>query len=365
MRIRYFCWSLLAWMCIGLAHAASRYSDILQYKLNVPFSYIDVIGYVSSYCLWALLTLVLLSIIERLRYPFVYRSLTILFVCGLIFWLPLYLALDKIIAIILRGEEMINLVSHVRQSSAALIFFYSLIYGLTFTVCLGVILAKKIRQAERLNAALTKQQAESAMQLSKQKIQLMQSQLSPHLLFNCLGAISALARKGESERLVDAIAKVGNLLRFTILNAPLKTIALFDELNLVDDYLALQRLRFENRFICSIDIGDLDDGIMCPPFTLQPLIENAFKHAVELTEEVIDIQVKVSSSDGRVKLSVINTLPKDCSSKDSTGIGINNLKSRLSHLYQQDYELTINKEKTCFEVSLLFPTTLNNNEIVE
>lgn len=356
-------WSVIAWACIGLAHAVSRYSDIVKYQLNVPFTYVDVFGYVSSYLLWVGITLALLMCLERFRYPFSYRALAGLFVVGLVAWLPAYFVLDKVIATYMRGEEMVDLVNHLLKSSAALIFFYTLIYALTFAVCLGVVLANNTRRAQLLNASLTQQQAESALLLSEQKMQLMQSQLSPHVLFNCLGSISALARRGERDRLVDAVAKVGNLLRFTLLNASAKTIALFDELALIDDYIALQRLRFEGRFSYTQDIQELDSDIMCPPFTLQPLVENAFKHAVELTESGVDIRVAVKQEEGVVKMTVFNTLPSENRTQKTTGTGIKNLTSRLSHLYHQQFDLRVFETDTTYEVNLTFPVKVAKHDI--
>ena len=108
---------------------------------------------------------------------------------------------------------------------------------------MGAVLMQNTNNIKQANLALERKQHETALLLAVQKMQIMQSQLSPHFLFNCLGAISGLARQGDKDTLVEAVAKVGNLLRFTINNASENWISLDEEIGFCEDYLSLQHLR--------------------------------------------------------------------------------------------------------------------------
>ena len=355
MAWRWCLWVLLAWSSIGLIHAMTRYADFIKYDPNAVFSWSETLAFMVNYALWAIITLILLRFLRAFQYPFASMSLVLLFVIGILVWLPVYFVLDYLISLSFSGNELADVFNNLVNTSGSVIFFYSVIYALTFAACSGVVLADKMRTSSQINSALMQEKTETALLISEQKMKLMQNQLSPHLLFNCLGSISALARHGEREQLIDAIAKVGNLLRFTIANAPEKLITLQDEITLVRDYIALQSLRFEDRFHYTFDIHGLDDDIMCPPFTLQPLLENAFRHGVEVTDETVSIEVLAKQSNEQVVFIVKNSIPDETKSSETTGTGLNNLRTRLSHLYKELYSFETTKINSIFIAELRFP----------
>ncbi|MFK8014059.1 MAG: sensor histidine kinase [Gammaproteobacteria bacterium] len=249
-----------------------------------------------------------------------------------------------------------------------MIFFYGVVYALTFALCVGLVLSARARQAQLVNTELERQTARATLELAEQQMQLMQSQLSPHFLFNALGAISYLARRVERDSLVEAVAQLGGMLRFTIANASQRTIPLLDELQFSKDYVALQRLRFGERFDC-IFVQDANlESTPCVPFSLQPMLENVFQHVVEQTTEPpdgierdnISIHVSIESSNSRVRFRVHNTRIADQSGSTPAmghGTGMKNLKTRLEHVYGSDYSLAIEESATDFQVELSFSAT--------
>jgi sensor histidine kinase YesM len=355
MNRKTFFWVWLAWTVVGLSHALSRYSDIVKYKLEATFSYVETMGYVVTYSQWIIITLILIRFLRSFTYPFSYWAVGALFFIGLVCWLPFYFTAEYIASTFISESELANLGAYLVNMSSSVIFFYCVVYSLTFAACLGIVLADKTQQANQLNASLLQQKTEADLLLTEQRMQLMQSQLSPHVLFNCLSSISSLARDGERKALIEAVAMVGNLLRFTILNSPTNKIALYDEIGFVNDYIALQALRFEDRFICESKIDDIDEDIMCPPFTLQPLVENVFCHAVETTEEQVLIFLSIMQSNNKVHFNVRNTVPKKAKIASSTGTGLDNLRGRLRHLYADDFTLDIHADNTQFSVDLSIP----------
>jgi LytS/YehU family sensor histidine kinase len=249
------------------------------------------------------------------------------------------------------------------RTSGSVIFFYAVVYALTFTICLGVAFSNQARTAEQRTLELQRQKAQTALELSEQRMQTMQSQLSPHFLFNCLSSISFLARQAERDRLVAAIAKLGSLLRFTIENAAQPRIPLVEEVRFVEDYIGLQSLRFGERFQWTL-VTDIEaSSPVCPPFSIQPLVENVFRHAVErFTDESqsdpVRIELTVIADASSVEIRVCNTRTSDADQQTVTagfGIGEKNLETRLKHTYGAGYSLESFKSGKAFCVELRFP----------
>ncbi|MEO1576625.1 MAG: histidine kinase, partial [Pseudomonadota bacterium] len=242
--------------------------------------------------------------------------------------------------------------------------------------CVGLTQAMRAKAAQAANHALEKQRAQAALDLAQGRMRLLQSQLSPHFLFNSLGSISYLARSSERDTLVDAVAALGNLLRFTIENASRSSIAVAEELRFARDYVGLQRLRFGERFDCHFDVDDAHSGLVsavCLPFTLQPLLENAFRHEVEKHassdsvrgREGVLIRVNVAVRDDRVHMLVENSRPvgaREEGEPNGHGTGLSNLERRLTHTYRQAGALTREVTESTYRVEVSFPVRIEGRD---
>jgi len=360
-RIIAFVW--LIWAIIGLVHGTSRYTDIVRYNLNASFTGSDFALYVISYSFWVLITLALLILLKRMHYPFSSTKLAICCVFGLILWLPVYFAVDYGISTIIAGGTVDAYWARLSGMSGSVVFFYVIIYLLTFAACLGAVLMRNTANIKQANLALERKQHETALLLAVQKMQMMQSQLSPHFLFNCLGAISGLARQGDKDTLVEAVAKVGNLLRFTINNATENWISLDEEIGFCDDYLSLQHLRYPNRFKYTANIELNDLHLCCPPFTLQPLLENIFRHVVDTTSQTVDITLKIQDQQNTIAITVCNSLFESSQQVHKSGTGIENLQSRLVHLYSSNHQFVITSNEQQYCVCLTLPKEAINGDV--
>ncbi|MEM7610270.1 MAG: histidine kinase [Pseudomonadota bacterium] len=356
----------LMWASVGAVHALSRYTDIVRYKLDIPFAIQDIGLYVISYSSWVVVTLVLLRIFSASSFVFSYRRLAAIFLVGALIWLPLYFAFDFTIGTLLAGGGWAEWLQRVSRTSGSIVFFYAVVYALTFALCIGVALGARARVAQETTALLERQQSKAAVELAKQQMQLMQSQLSPHFLFNSLSSISFLARSAEPIVQVDAIAKLGNLLRFTIENASRSTITVHEELQFAEDYLGLQSLRFGDRFVCDISCDSLVHGAPCPPFSLQPMLENVFRHVVEQiadgeeasAKSPVNIRAIVEQRGTDVFMSVRNSPNPsvgDPGKEVGSGTGMKNLRARLTHIYGDAFSLRHQASPENFCVELLFP----------
>ncbi|MEM6817717.1 MAG: histidine kinase [Pseudomonadota bacterium] len=356
------------WITIGVVHGLSRYADIVKYDLDVEFSLSDIGYYVASYSAWVVVTVALLRTLSRQRFPFTTKALGLTFLTGVFVWLPMYFSYDYAIGTLVEGGTWADWWARYRSTSGSVVFFYAVVYALTFALCAGLVLGNRTREAQRANSELQRQQAEDALALSKQQMQLMQAQLSPHFLFNSLGSISYLARvSDDGAPIVRAVAKLGALLRFTIANASRDTVTIAEEVEFVESYLELQALRFKGRFKTTMNLsGDLS-GTVCLPFTLQPLVENVFRHVIEqhaeidqgTHPEVVDIVIEAVVSDSVAMLKVRNSRPEgDVTRSEESGTGLQNLETRMRHRFGDHTQLETEASETHYEVSLAFPARM-------
>ncbi|MEM8547045.1 MAG: histidine kinase [Pseudomonadota bacterium] len=354
----------LMWLTVGIVHGLSRYADIVRYELDVPFAAADIGYFMLSYAFWIIITLVLLKAMARSRFAPV--PMGGLFIAGLVLWLPVYFAFDYGVATLVAGGGWRDWLARLAGTSGSVVFFYAVVYALTFALCVGVTQAGAAGEAQQRNLELERQRANTAEQLAAQQMQLMQSQLSPHFLFNSLGAMSYLARRDERETLVSGIATLGSLLRFTVSNAARHTLSLAEEIQFAEDYIGLQSLRFRSRFRCTFSVTSGIEGAQCPPFTIQPLLENVFRHVIEQRPEgedpaiPVEIIVQIRCAEDRVALVVRNTRPVDVATPKSstdagTGTGIKNLKVRLAHTYGSAFTYDQEETDAGFAVTLTFP----------
>jgi two-component system, LytTR family, sensor kinase len=147
-----------------------------------------------------------------------------------------------------------------------------LIYWTVLAILRGV-------ESRRRLAAEQARAARLAAELAESRLQVLRSQLQPHFLFNTLNAISALALE-DPHLARTMIARLGDFLRLTLAEAESAELSLERELRFVDCYLAIQRLRFQNRLAFDLDVAPEALAALVPHLLLQPLVENALQHGL-------------------------------------------------------------------------------------
>jgi len=153
------------------------------------------------------------------------------------------------------------------------------------------------------------------------------AQLNPHFLFNSLNNIKALVLENpaSARRAIDLLSE---LLRNNLYSGDIKLVALKDELSLVNDYLELEKLRFEERLKFTIDVVEDMPAIFIPRLSIQTLVENAIKHGIAKLKAGGLITIKAEQVVNGVKLTVQN--PGDLNMPEAeNGVGLKNLKERL------------------------------------
>lgn len=194
-----------------------------------------------------------------------------------------------------------------------------------------------------------KQEAILVSEKLKSELGYLKAQTNPHFLFNTLNGIYALSRKQDSNA-PAAIMNLSKILRYMLYETSSKTNPIRDELQLVSDYIALQKLRFGEHVTIHFT-KDLDDEhAEISPLLLLPLVENAFKHSNDL-ETMIDIRVTLKNQLFNFKVSNNTSEQTEMEEPVQDGIGLSNIKRQLAILYKV-YTFSAAKNAARFEVDL-------------
>jgi len=169
--------------------------------------------------------------------------------------------------------------------------------------------------------------------LTRAQLQALRAQLDPHFLFNALNSISVMALQGERETVVRLISGLGEVLRMSLDEAAAQEVTLAAELELLDRYLDLERVRFGDRLSIEHRIGDGTSAARVPSLVLQPLVENAIRHGIAQRRGPGRVVVQVDRLGERLRLQVSDSGAGFPSGSTREGIGLANTRARLLQLY--------------------------------
>jgi two-component system sensor histidine kinase AlgZ len=186
------------------------------------------------------------------------------------------------------------------------------------------------------------------------ELKALKAQVNPHFLFNSLNSISALTSIDPS-RARDMCVLLGDFLRLT-LGLGEKTLVRFsEELELLQKYLAIEKVRFGDRLKMHESVQEESKSCLLPPLLLQPLVENAVKHGIASLPEGGEIRLEAQQQNGRLAILVENSWDPEAPPRRSGGLGLKNVQYRLEARYGKDAGLRVNTEGELFQVSLSLP----------
>lgn len=187
------------------------------------------------------------------------------------------------------------------------------------------------------------------------ELNLLKSQINPHFLFNTLNNLFSIAQKNDDNETANGLLKLSNLMRYMIYESNVDLVSLEKEINYIENFIELQRLRFDNQEFLKVDLqisGNLKSIFICP-MILIPFIENAFKHGISVeNHNSIDISLAVENKTLNLKVKNSITNLKNGIGKKNSGIGHNNVTRRLNLVYPNRHILTINSDNEFFDVDL-------------
>ena len=185
------------------------------------------------------------------------------------------------------------------------------------------------------------------LEAAKQKAELssLKSQMNPHFMFNSLNNIRALIDENPSIA-KKSINELSNLLRASLNTKKLNLILFKDELKLVEDYLSLEKIRFEKRLTIKFNISKESLSHLVPPMLVQTLVENGIKHGISKLKNGGEIIISSSIKNDVLIILIINDGEFNPSNKNSNGTGLNNSRKRIELLYSSKSSLVIKNINT-------------------
>lgn len=219
------------------------------------------------------------------------------------------------------------------------VYWDLLIYAVIAGVAIARDYAAQARMHEQEAHRLQLESVELQRHLAEARLQSLRSQLQPHFLFNALNTMSALTETDPktARRLME---QLGQLLRMSLRHASTPLVTMAEELTFLDDYLAIETVRFEGRISVSVRAEDDTLDALVPSFLLQPLVENAIRHGVGPRLSGGRITVAVWREGARLLLRVSDDglgLPEDWRARRDVGVGLRNTAARLEQLYARDH----------------------------
>jgi tetratricopeptide (TPR) repeat protein len=174
----------------------------------------------------------------------------------------------------------------------------SLITGLILLLLLGIYIIRNLNLKRK--TSLEKQRLENEKKQAELEMQALRAQMNPHFIFNCLSSINRFILKNEGKTASNYLTRFSRLMRMVLMNSQKPLISLDDELQMLEIYLEMERLRFKNSFDYAITfLNTVDsDNVFIPPLLLQPFCENAIWHGLMHKEGQGRLDIELSMSQG-------------------------------------------------------------------
>ena len=231
-------------------------------------------------------------------------------------------------------------------------------------------IAETAMEMLRKNEELTLRNAEEGRQRAQASLRALQHQINPHFLGNVLQSMKALAVCGDTESVSKMATLLGKLLSYSVYN-PYDMVPLRDEFEYVDTYIALQNVRFQNRLIYTPDLSPEVASFRTPKLIIQPLVENAVIHGLDISEgghiavsaslDEDTVCIAVTNNGKNIdpeKLAYLNKLLREGSADEQeSSIGLLNVRARLKGCYGEKADLEImSRDGMSTSVVITIPT---------
>ncbi len=332
--------TVTGWIIIGLVQAF-----ILHYFYNLRglYALFDSAIFNGTYALLSI------SIWYIVKYTDFSKSSVLSFIFNhlfsMVFLVGIWLAIGFFI-----GHSLIDNIEYERflvQSTAwrviVGIFYYALISLFYYVFIFYTNIQDKLKAESELKALIKEAELNS-----------LKNQINPHFLFNSLNSISSLTITNP-EKAREMLVKLSELMRYSLKTnhndqSPLKV-----ELENIEKYIALEKIRFGDKLIYEKDLDENCCTMSLPNMLLQPLFENAIKHGIYESTDSVTIKVRCRAINNLLHLTIENNFDPEGRSHKGEGIGIANIKKRLAIIYKMTNLLTIEKRASLFIAKLLIP----------
>ncbi len=330
---------LLVWLMLGLVFAAlvvgatgAGWMDALLFAIPVTLLYGCAAGFSSYYVCRA--------------YPLADKSMvSILLVIGIS---------AMISALLWTGCCMLwnslwrqGLITPTAPLKATVFGLGVMLYGLSAIAHYLAIEFERARAAER-------RELESKLMAQQAELRMLRTQIDPHFLFNSLNSISALTSQNPAGAR-EMTLQLAEFFRHTLGLEAHRKVTLADEVKLLMHFLAIEKVRFGARLVVEQAIGEDASACLLPPMILQPLVENAVKHGIGQLPAGGMVRIAARREGSILHVQVENDVDEDLPAASGSGIGLANVRQRLSAMYDHEASVNWTRDNQLFRVTLALP----------
>jgi len=228
------------------------------------------------------------------------------------------------------------------------LLFALTVYGTVMGVTLTAQSWRRERERERREAELTILAREA-------ELGAIRAQFQPHFVLNALNSLLALIDR-DPALARTMVVRLADVMKAVFERVDLPAVPLHRELDLVQAYLDVERIRFGSRLSVTFQVDDNARHVMVPPFLLQPIVENAVKHGIAPFARDGDVRIEAHVADGRLHVTVRDTGEHAASPATAgTGVGLQLTRRRLGTTFGTAYELTLDRHSTGTAVRIVMP----------
>ncbi|MCX6224999.1 MAG: histidine kinase [Bacteroidia bacterium] len=219
-----------------------------------------------------------------------------------------------------------------------------LVYSWSKKIRIGTLQRIRLKEEEALRIKTQLDLKEMEAEKSRAELDLLKTQLNPHFLFNSLNCIYSLSLD-HSPKTSEAILHLSDLMRYQIDSSKRDIVSLKDEIEFIQNYISLEKLRSDNNCKIEFRMSGILDGKFIAPMLIFPFIENSIKHGISKTSSNNHISVELSVEGMKIRGEISNQIaPKRNDQLPGTGTGIANLHRRLELLYPGKHKLLIEND---------------------
>ena len=196
----------------------------------------------------------------------------------------------------------------------------------------------------------------------KAELQLLKAQVHPHFLFNTLNNIYSFILTNPLKA-KDLVKKLEKILRYMIMECEQPLVPLTREINMIDDYLELEKVRYGTRLDMQFEITGDHKHKMISPLLMIPFVENSFKHGTSQVLRDPWMKLFIQTDEDTLHFTLSNSKPFEEIRNGKSGIGLRNVKKRLDLLYPANHLLIIESTTNTFTVNMQIPLEISKGEI--
>jgi len=198
---------------------------------------------------------------------------------------------------------------------------------------------------------------ETSIQARDAELKALKAQINPHFLFNSLNSISALTSI-DADRAQEMCILLADFLRLTLGLGEKALVPLREELELLQRFLAIERVRFGERLHVDAEVEAQAQNCLLPPLLLQPLVENAIIHGIAHLPAGGRVRISAACNGGRLHLSIENSVDPDAPVSRKGGLGLANVRQRLETRYGKEATLRSTADEEFFRVTISLPAEM-------